>query len=213
MSGVDFLTSAVIFIADGGSRNFQHVQRLSMNCTQENVNLTANSIAKIAQGGFINRHLYHSSHRTRKDYEAVIIGILYKDGLYEDGSVIWCYQSLFEPLYVETSGEKDSLCAHQMISHVPMFEKFKPRMFPSVKEMCAALSSTSLPLLKTHWMVDDKLSHGLNIRDFTEVIFKHLYSLYPRVIEPDEAAYTVAVIQVHSISWISLPQDFLLFLR
>jgi hypothetical protein len=102
---------------------------------------------------------------------------------------------------METFREKGAYCAQLAVAHVPAFAKYRPRMFPSVKDVCSVLSSTSLPELKTFFLTSDTIvnkKRGLHIRDFTETIFSQLYKSFPKVIENDEAAYTVAVIQVGS---------------
>ena len=75
---------------------------------------------------------------------------------------------------------------------MPSLEKFKPRLFGSVNDLCACLSSAALPTLKKKFTA---FSGGLQIGRFTEVIFKQVYKKSPKILQPSECAYTVAMIQ------------------
>jgi DNA-binding LytR/AlgR family response regulator len=74
-----------------------------------------------------------------------------------------------------------NLNLHDFISH-----------FRSVKDICAALSSTSLPKLKKKFL---KTSSGLPIIPFTEVLFKQLHESYPKIVDEDEASHLIALIE------------------
>ena len=101
-------------------------------------------------------------------------------------------RALMSPLYVVAKKEKDEKCLSIVVGNVPSLEKFKPRLFGSVKDMCSALSSLALPKLKKKFIASPG---GLSIDDFTEVIFRQLYETHPLICEPSEAGYTVAMIQ------------------
>ena len=52
------------------------------------------------------------------------------------------------------------------MSNVPELEKYKPRLFGAVKDLCSALSSLALPKLKKKFLA---MPGGLDIETFTEV--------------------------------------------
>ena len=83
-------------------------------------------------------------------------------------------------------------CLELVINNVESLEKFKPRLFSNVRDVCAALSSQALPNLKKTFQKSEK---GLNITQFTKVIFNQLANTHPSVMEESEAASTVALIQ------------------
>jgi hypothetical protein len=87
---------------------------------------------------------------------------------------------------------KFDICLGLVIKHIPALEKFKPRLFSNVRDVCAALSSQALPNLKKTFQ---QTSKGLNISQFTRAIFNQLASTHPSVMEESEAATTVALIQ------------------
>jgi hypothetical protein len=203
---VSIQTYAIVLLIDGGPRNFKSVQKLTLYCSQENTDDDGNSLARMAEGGFVNVPLFQFSGKPRRDHTAVISSILYKNGNHNTSSSslsssspsssVWFIYNLFEGIYSETSGEKDKCCHHFAVTYVPTFHKYRPHIFPSVKALCEALSSTSLPSLKTLFLQGGQKTGGLNLREFTEVIFRHLHMIYPKILEHEEAANTVAVIQV-----------------
>lgn len=91
-----------------------------------------------------------------------------------------------------TSTEYDDRCLQAIVDSVDSLQKFRPRLFNNVRDICTALSSLSLPKLKKKFL---KSSSGLQILAFTEVLFKQLFESHPKVIEEREAAYLVAMIQ------------------
>ena len=197
LSLIDKRTYAIVILIDGGIRNFQYVQRINILCSQENSD-EINSLTKMAEGGFISLPLFQFSSRTRRDNTAIVSSIIYKDAPNQQSDLSrWYIKNLFEGIYSETTGEKDYICHNYVVHLVPTFFKYRPHIFPSVKALCEALSSTSLPSLKTYFLEGGQKLGGLNIREFTEAIFKHLYLLYPKILEHEEASNTVAVIQVN----------------
>ena len=96
-----------------------------------------------------------------------------------------------ETVYVTSAKEKDEKCGTLIVDNVPALMKFRPRLFASVRALCAALSSQSLPKLKSKFLRTD----GLNIDVFTEVVFKQLCETHPLILAEQEAAYAIAMLQ------------------
>jgi WD40 repeat protein len=192
LSKIDQHTAAIVLFVDGGPRNFQFVQSVIVHCSQENVDSdSSNFMSKVEPGAYSNALLFESASRARKDFQGVALNVIFRDGWNEDGTCKWHIKNIFEPLYVPTSREKDERCAQIVITTVPSLDKYRPRLFPSVKAVCSALSSTSLPKLKKCF----QRGNGLPIKQFTEVLFQQLYETNPRVAEDDESGYTVALLQ------------------
>jgi hypothetical protein len=137
-----------------------------------------------------NPNLFKSSTKVRRDFKGVILCTVYKDK-WEAGMCSWASKSVMEPVFVVTIKEKDEKCHECIVSHVPSLEKFKPRTFSSVRVICNALSSQALPKLKTKFT----RGSGLSIDQFVEALFKQLKDSHPKILEPVEAAYTVAMLE------------------
>lgn len=99
---------------------------------------------------------------------------------------------IFEPVFVSSTKAKGEKNMNLVVSHVPALEKFRPRLFSNVNDVCAALSSEALPGLKERFTA---IHSGLPIGQFTEVIFRQLFKTHPKITDPTERAYTVAMIQ------------------
>jgi WD40 repeat protein len=99
---------------------------------------------------------------------------------------------IFEPVFVSSQKAKTEKVLRLVVSHVPALEKFRPRLFDTVNEVCQALSSESLPTLKEKFTA---IAAGLPLSIFTEVIFRQLFKTHPKITNADESAYTVAMIQ------------------
>ena len=121
----------------------------------------------------------------------MMLAALYKDGWDEHGHPQWVINACMEPMHVTAVKEKEEKCEQLVINTVPALEKFKPKLFVSVRAICAALSSHSLPKLKKKFTQNGALSIG----QFTEVIFKQLAGTHPRVVDDSEAGFTVAMLQ------------------
>lgn len=192
LTKIDPHTAAIVLFVDGGPRNFQFVQTVIVHCSQENIDSdSSNFMSKVEPGAYSNALLFQSASRARKDFQGVALNVIFRDGWNDDGTPKWHIKNIFEPLYVPTSREKDERCAQIVITTVPSLDKYRPRLFPSVKAICSALSSTSLPKLKKCF----QKGNGLPIKQFTEVLYQQLYETNPRVAEEDESGYTVALLQ------------------
>lgn len=190
-------TAAIMLFVDGGSRNFGLTQRLIVHCSEENkANGKENMMAKVAQGAFMNRQLFKCINRPRKDSEGLALCVLYKDGWGKVGCSAWAFRLFFEGIYTDVTKAKMNMCDELVVSYVPNFLKYRPRLFPSVKAICAVLSSRALPKLKAFFLKNSRNDGGIKIRGFTTMIFNYLYGIDSRILEVSEAAYTVAVIQV-----------------
>lgn len=182
---------------DGAARNFNACDKLYLHCSQENTkdmgNLTF--IQQLQSDADRSKvHLFSSEYQCRpQDYEGMVGCVVYKHGFNANsGAVQWVCKPLFEPTYKVKVQEKEDFCTQLLLGVVPLFDKFRPRIFASVKSICSALSSTALPRLKKSFVSSPK---GLPLGAFTEELFVQLYDTKPRLLEPTEAAYTVALLQ------------------
>lgn len=187
-------TSAIVLYLDGGPRNFQFLQSVTMECHR--------ILPERAYGDFLPSEdngdgkkgpVFTIQARTRKSYKGLALCAFYKDGWNQEASCpIWTMRAFLEPLFVASMKEKQDRCTQLIINSVPSLDKFRPRLFTSIRDICAALSSHSLPKLKKKFL---RNADGLPIGQFTEVIFKQLYETFPKIIEESEAPYTVAMVQ------------------
>lgn len=201
--------AAILLVVSGGPRNFQFVANLTVN----SVKLAAEKESTFLPSGADNsaEPLFMSSTKPKRDYQGVAICVIYKDGWkqadrpfeehpQQDATIdlesyekpVWHCKCVMEPLYGTTASANDEQCAVVVINAVPSLEKFRPRLFSNVRDLCAALSSLALPKLKKKFLKSDD---GLLIGEFTEVIFMQLHDTHPKIADETEAAYTVAMIQ------------------
>lgn len=117
----------------------------------------------------------------------------------------WILRSLFHPMSSATycingTGSSSPLTRKEDLAHssltrsVPALLPYTPRLFPSVRHICAALSSQALPSLKVAFGT----GRGLPLGEFTRVIFRQLSQSHPMLLQLpslNDAAATVAVIQ------------------
>jgi len=252
-------TSAVMLFLDGGPRNFQFVQSITVLCEP----VAARSVVLPGQAAPLG--LFQFTEKSRKDFQGVALAVVYKNGWqpipkvveeekpdlptalqaqepkkdlkatkdktpakgekthadvkmvpgkaaaqasneaktapvsvepvearpYEPQVQFVC-KPIFEPVFVSSTKAKDEKVISLVVSHVPALEKFRPRLFSNVNEVCAALSSEALPGLKERFSA---IHSGLPIGQFTEVIFRQLFKTHPKITDPTERAYTVAMIQ------------------
>lgn len=183
---VDKETSAILLYLDGGPRNFQFVQSVACNCNPI-------ALRAVVPGQTPPPGLFTFGDRTRKEYQGIGMCVLYKDGFIDDTEQPqWMCKRLLQPAFTSNKKAKEDFNAGLVVGNVPSLEKFKPRLFASVSDLCATLSSAALPKLKKKFTA---FSGGLQIGRFTEVIFKQIYQKFPKILEPTECAYTVAMIQ------------------
>lgn len=187
-------TSAIVVFVDGGPRNFQYLQSMTITCSRVK--------QEKSYGGFLPQEddgigktgpLFQITGRTRKSYKGLVVCAFYKDGWDEKTQAPrWVAKSFMEPVYVSSLREKQERCTQLVIGAVPALEKFRPRLFASIRDICAALSSHALPKLKKKFQKNEE---GLPIGQFTDVLFKQLFETYPKIIEEAEAPYTIAMLQ------------------
>ena len=191
-SMVDPSTSCIFLYLDGGARNFRLVNRVTVYCYKENVQKEdSDFMSHIEAGGYVTSPLCHMVHRSGAFHtaEAMACCTLYRERSRRSDQ--WYLRNVCEDITCETTGEKDGRCMRIALSAVPAYSKYQPRLFPNVKVICSALSSGALPGLKKHFQAGD----GLDIRDFTRVLFQQLCTSYPALRDLDEAAYAVAMLQ------------------
>ena len=164
---VDPSTTAILLYLDGGPRNFQFLQAVNIECSR--------MAGDRSYGDFLptedannskNGPIFKITTRTRKNYQGLALCVLYKDGWNEAADCArWSVRSFMEPLFVTSSKDKQEKLGLLVVGAVPALEKFRPRLFASIMDICAALSSHSLPKLKKKFQKGD----GLPIGQFTEV--------------------------------------------
>jgi hypothetical protein len=187
-------TSAIVLFLDGGTRNFQYVNAINVICTKvPPENTYSEFLPPENKDQENNGPLFQMSGKGRKTYQSLAICVLFKDGWSEElQAPIWRVKSCFEPIFYVTLKEKEEKLALLAVASVPMLEKYKPRLFSNVAEICAALSSHALPKLKKRFL---KTEDGLPIGQFTDILFKQLFETHPRIIDDSECAYVVAMLQ------------------
>jgi Ca2+-binding EF-hand superfamily protein len=183
---------AIFILIDGGQRNFQHVQKVVLSCSQENLEKDqSNFMNKVDPSLFSSLVLFQCVNRSKKDFEGIAHSVLYRDGWDSDRNPIWIFKCIFEPLHTKSMKEKDDICNNLAISTVPSLELYKPRLFPNVKTLSSALSSNSLPSLKEKFQA----SGGLDSFQFTDTLFRSLCEVHPKLFNLSEAASTIAALQ------------------
>lgn len=187
-------TSAIVLFLDGGPRHFQSLQSVLLECHRIQTNKTYSDYLPTEDDNDNKKGpMFEVSGKARKNYMGLAMCVLYKDGWNREKELpIWGMRVFLEPLFVSTLKEKQDRCMQLIINAVPALEKFKPRLFASVREICAALSSHSLPKLKKKFL---RTEEGLPIGPFVDTIFKQLYETFPKIVEESESAYAVAMLQ------------------
>eukprot|EP01033_Poteriospumella_lacustris_P016806 gene16806-12025_t len=187
-------TSAIVLFLDGGPRHFQSLQSVLLECHRIQTNKTYSDYLPTEDDNDSKKGpMFEVSGKARKNYMGLAMCVLYKDGWNREKELpIWGMRVFLEPLFVSTLKEKQDRCMQLIINAVPALEKFKPRLFASVREICAALSSHSLPKLKKKFL---RTEEGLPIGPFVDTIFKQLYETFPKIVEESESAYAVAMLQ------------------
>jgi WD40 repeat protein/Ca2+-binding EF-hand superfamily protein len=189
---IKFGTSAILLYLDGGPRNFQFVQNVSVKCLQIAVEQKGSFLPSDSDGVKTDA-LFSLIGKTKRDYQGLALCVLYKDGWQDDSDKPqWIAKTFLEPIYATTSKLKDEKGQALVVNVVPSLEKFKPRLFNNVRDICASLSSSTLKKLKKKFFENNG---ELSIVLFTEVLFNQLFETHPRIIEPMEAPYTVAMLQ------------------
>lgn len=191
LMAVDHTIQAIMMYLDGGPRNFQYLQSIAINCISTRRVNAEETFLSSSSADKKHSPIFQINGKCRKDYQGVMLVVLYKDGWDKNGHPQWVCNAMMEPMYVTAVKEKEEKCEQMIINTVPALEKFKPKLFVSVRAICAALSSHALPRLKKKFTNNGALSIG----QFTEVIFKQLAVTHPRVVDESEAGFTVAMLQ------------------
>lgn len=203
LSGLDRRISSVLVFIDGGSKNFQYAKNLSIRCMREDVsddNRDGNLMRYLVSNGMQGYErrstcpLFTVNLPCFMDGQCFIGIVLYRAKWVRDvsGSELceWVCNAVIEPLRATSLQEKQSLCHRRVVSAVPSLQKYCPRIFPTISSICSSLSSNSLPDLKNVFLEND----GLPRAQFTSTLFSALYVVKPKVVDPFEASYTVAML-------------------
>ena len=188
MSKVNPSITSMLLCLSGEPRSFNNVTGATLRCCQAPGDRGEGTFMEGAHNtGMIP--LFKSLSRTRKDCLDIAVCVMYKDGWDNDGNPRWAAMSLFEPIFQTLPAAKEAFCSQLVIGVVPCLEMCRPRLFPTVRGLCSALSSEALPKLKKKFALD------LNMDEFTEVLFTTLFVTHPKIIDPVEAPFAVAMIQ------------------
>ena len=185
---VDHKTAAIAIFLDGEPRIFQYVEHVTVECCH--IPTDGNEVSFLLSSASTNT-LFKLYARPHKEYQGICLCVLYKDRWMGNHTAIWAVKTTLEPIYVQTTREKDEKCQQISISSVPALERYRPKIFENIRDMCAALSSRALPKLKKSFMRSES---GLNLEQFTSVLFNQLYETHPRVVDASERGYVVALI-------------------
>lgn len=217
LSMVDITTTAILFYLDGGSRNFSLVDKLICTCRHtpgdKKVDSSIMQVSSYSNETLLNFQRLNTDDNEMKKFDGCALCIIYKV-LDESAEITWMMKTLMTPVYAHEKlmvpalesrplgapkvnnatihKNKFEMCLDLVINNVESLTKFKPRLFSNVRDVCAALSSQALPNLKKTFQKTEK---GLNITQFTKVIFNQLANTNPSVMDESEAASTVALIQ------------------
>jgi hypothetical protein len=172
-----------------GGKNFAVVNTLGLHGTKVTTDRSEHSsfLPSVQSQTAI---LFKADGRVRKEHIGFCLAIVYKDG-WVDGHPNWVIRALMEGFNDYPKGKEEAL-GQLVINNVPSLEKFKPRLFAHVRDISNALSSRALPKLKKKFQ---KNAEGLNLGQFTEVLFNQLAQTHPKVVDELEATYAVAMIQ------------------
>ena len=181
---IDKATTAMLIYVGGGPRNFSMVSSLICH------GVLPRSTDVFQPGGAESPDLFHGISAPKRDYHGMCVAAVYKNRWVE-GVGYWATQSIMEPVFTTASKEVEDKCHDAIVRTVPALEKFRPRLYPNVRAVCSSLSSEALPKLKKKFQTGD----GLHLDQFMEVIFGQLCEVNPKVMNPNEATYTVAILE------------------
>lgn len=86
--GLDKSVEAVLLLLDGGTKNYQLVQSINLQCYHIPSDRQITTLAE-ALGSKQTKPLCKFVSKARKDYFSMILGVIYKDGLHKKGSPRW----------------------------------------------------------------------------------------------------------------------------
>jgi hypothetical protein len=160
--------------------------------------------SKIGEETELTQPVYDFTFQLRADTHGVVLCTVHRNeeharffsqvsgNLSVQNAMIWASTCVIEPIHSASSVDQLEQSYLMVVSYIPSFDRFRPRLFSSVRELCSALSSRSLPELKIKFQ---KSKRGIPIEDFVPIIFRQLYSTIPKVADESEAPYAVAMIQ------------------
>ena len=133
---------------------------------------------------------------SRASFEASATGAAPKKGKAADegeGGLlpIWNIEGVLGQSLSRTRDEVAHAVQQSMSDLFPWLRVGDVRLFGSVPMICAALSSTALPLLKPQFM---KARDGLDVRAFVDILFKQLLGVEPRLRDAREASSVVSLL-------------------
>lgn len=103
----------------------------------------------------------------------------------------WVALGLRHPVLGYAVYDTPAIYGALMVSQVPLFSKFKRKQLNDIAEVCTALTTRNLLFFKDHF---NDSAGGLAIDAFTELLFVALSTTYPRILDRDERAFAVALL-------------------
>jgi hypothetical protein len=195
LSRVSKTTAAIIFFLDGGIKNFQLTRRIRFYFVQKSIQYDLNDPSGIKSemssriGNRNSVDLFQTEENVPDNCQSIVAFIMYRKGKHSNKLDIWKVHYIYQSMNVSGSRLQDMLF-DLVITYVPKLHKYLQYLFPNVQSVCNSLSSTSLPKLKEFFME----RNGLQQKDFCRVIFNQLYQCFPTVLDDNQAAYTIAVL-------------------
>ena len=106
-------------------------------------------------------------------------------------NIHWVAVGVYQPVLAYALHDTDAIYSELMIKKIPLFVKFKRKQLNDIAEVCTALTTRNLLFFKD--LFNDAVG-GLEVDAFTEVLFIALGSTYPKLLDEDERAFAVALL-------------------
>jgi WD40 repeat protein len=174
-------TTAMVMYLEGTPRNYQNVKEINVYCY---------SVMSEAGTSF-STGLFKIQMQAGDNYHGMGLGVLYRNGWWHSNESKWEFQPVMRPVLTNAIRLKDEANYHFAIENVPVFKRYRNRLFRTVRDICGALSTTSLPKFKESFIAE---GNELLPDKFVKVLFKQLYESHPRILEQSEAATAVAML-------------------
>ena len=121
-SEIDVKTTSIVLFVDGGPRNFQFINNVSLTCSEiiyDNAATGSDMMKKLEsalQGSRNKVCLFRSEMSARKDFQGIAALVLYKDGWHPSDSPRFACCPTLEPVFMTTTREKDEYCQAVTVS-------------------------------------------------------------------------------------------------
>lgn len=169
------------------------------NTLTDSVVLTVRDVSDYAPSStlFIAKQRMHSNFKSLLSfilYRKKVILMNESDERIVGEDSVWVLKSIHEPVLVTHLPELDSFCTSTMINSIPVYAKFKRRIFNSIAEICTSLTTHNLLMFKDVFE-NSEAGQGLGVLPFTQILFHAFIILYPKLETLNESRYFVALLQ------------------